>query len=301
MRDYKNVKVPKKYRTTSRRTSVKRVETTRTGNRAKQSGTRIQTVLVTLLVTTAIAGSCWLGWQAYRLITKAETFQIAGVDVKGVRQLSGEDLKNIAGVFTGQNIFSVDLDEAARRARANPWIRDVRIYRQLPNRISMTVVERVPVAVLETGSGRYLIDSEAVVIDRATDSGASPWLLPSIRIRDAQAHPGEPVTAGAMAEALELLAEISARGGWKLSDVTLKADSPETLSIVYAACEFKIGSGRYTEKLRRLVEVMADVQRRGLNVAYVDLRPERQAAVMAVKNNTPTFGVRGSASKRTRR
>ena len=66
--------------------------------------------------------------------------------------------------------------------------------------------------------------------------------------------------------------------------MTVKADSPESLSVVYAEHEFKIGSGRYGEKLRRLAEVMADVKERGLEIAYVDLRPERQAAVMVKKN-----------------
>jgi hypothetical protein len=60
----------------------------------------------------------------------------------------------------------------------------------------------------------------------------------------------------------------------------VKANSPETLSIVYAEHEFKIGSGNYREKLRRLAEVLEDVKQRSLDIAYVDLRPERQAAVM---------------------
>ena len=62
--------------------------------------------------------------------------------------------------------------------------------------------------------------------------------------------------------------------------MTVKADSPESLTVVYAEHEFKIGSGRYGEKLRRLAEVMADMKERGLEIAYVDLRPERQTAVM---------------------
>jgi cell division septal protein FtsQ len=92
-----------------------------------------------LLVIAVIAAGCWLGWQAYRVVTHAELFQIAGVDVKGVRQLGEADLKNIVGAFTGQNIFRVDLDAAVRRANANTWVKSVRIYRRLPNRISMVV------------------------------------------------------------------------------------------------------------------------------------------------------------------
>jgi hypothetical protein len=99
--------------------------------------------------------------------------------------------------------------------------------------------------------------------------------------------PREPVTTGAVAEALELLDELAARGGWDPGDVMVKADSTETVTIVYADHEFRIGSGNYGEKLRRMGEIVADMHQRGLAYTYIELRPERQAAVMAVKNRVP--------------
>jgi len=284
MRDYKNVKVPRKYRTGATRVSVKRVDVTRGMGKAVQAGGGPKRLFVNALVLLVIAGGCWLGWQAYRLVTQADIFQIAGVDVKGTRQLGGSELKAIAGVFTGQNIFQVDLEEAAQRARANPWVKDVRVHRSLPNRITMVFTERVPSAILDTGAGRYIMDSDGVVIERLAKDGDAAWPLPVIAVRGAKAHPGEPAPGEALPDAFLLLAEIASRGGWKPADVTLRADSPESVSIVYAGHEFKFGSGNYGEKLRRLAEVMKDVQQRNLEMAYVDLRPERQAAVMVLKN-----------------
>jgi cell division protein FtsQ len=236
--------------------------------------------MLNILLIAVIAGACWLAWQGYEVLTHAEMFQIAGVDVKGVHELSDTELKAVVGPFTGQNIFKADLDAAVRRARANAWIREVTIRRSLPNRISMSIRERVPFAILETDNGRYLIDNEAVVIDRAKSERPSSHALPVVAIKEYRPHPGETVTTEGISEALTLLAEIEARGGWNLAAVTVKAATPETLSLVYAEHEFKIGSGRYTEKLRRLAEVMADVKQRNLAIAYVDLRPEHQAAVM---------------------
>jgi cell division septal protein FtsQ len=289
MRDYKNVKVPRKYRTPAGRASVKRVETGRAKGRTGNSAAEFKKALLNILAVLVLAGVSWLGWQAYQLLTQAELLQISGVDVQGVQRLTEADLAGIAGMFKGQNIFRVDLEAAARQAHKNSWIKDIRIYRRLPNRISMTVVERVPDAILDTGSGRYLVDNEAVVIERLAQEGASAWPLPVIAVKDCKAEPGEPVNSEGMTEALTLLAEISSRGGWWLSKVMVKANSPETLSVVYASHEFKIGSGNYAEKLRRLAEVMTDVKQRGLDIAYVDLRPERQAAAMVVKKaSTPS-------------
>jgi cell division protein FtsQ len=289
VRDYKNVRVPRNYRTASNRAVVKRI----TVRRGPKKGTlKINHALAKALIMAVIVSGCYLGWLAYTWVIRSKAFQIAGVDVAGVRHLSENELKNIAGVFTGQNIFRVNLEEAARSARANPWVKEVRIYRRLPNRVSMVVSERSPVAVLDTGSGQYLVDGEGVIIDRLSKESASAQSLPTVAIKDHKARLGDQVGTEGMAEALTLLAELSARGGWQLAEITIKANSPETLSVIYAEHEFKMGSGNYSEKLRRLAEVMADVKQRNLDIAYVDLRPERQAAVMVVKN-----GVQGPAIK----
>jgi cell division septal protein FtsQ len=292
MRDYKNVKVPKSYRTKAPYGAVKRVNVERGARRSGTDAAGIKGAAVQFLTVVVIAAAAWLGWQAYRTITHAEMFQITGVDVSGAKQLGESDLREIVGAFTGRNIFQADLEAAVRRARANAWIKEARIHRRLPNRISMAFVERVPAAVLDTGRTRYLIDNEGVVIDRFRKEQVSTWSLPVIALKDYRVRPGDQVNSDGVVEAFALISEISARGGWKLSDVTIKADFAESLAVLYGGCEFKIGIGSYSEKLRRLVEVMADVKQRGLDIAYVDLRPERQAAVM-VKDS----GVQGPGSR----
>lgn len=286
MRDYKNVRVPKSYRSGARRTTVKRVNAGRASVQPRRSGSGLTGIVMAAVVIIVIAAGGFGAWQCYGVIMHADIFMISGVDVKGVKQLREEDLKDIAAVFTGQNIFRVDINAAMRKAAANPWVKESRIYRKLPNRITMVFTERVPYAVLDTGSARYLMDEDGMVIERLAKEHVPEWPLPVIVIRDYHARPGEQVAAAGMAEARALIDEIAARGGWKPADVTVKADSPDSLSVVYAEHEFKIGSGRYSEKLRRLAEVMADVKQRGLEIAYVDLRPERQAAVMVRKSST---------------
>lgn len=292
MRDYKNVKVPRSYRGSSNRVTVKRVTVGRTGGRARTGGTGIKHVVLQIITVLLIAAGGLLAWKAYQTLMHAEMFQIAGVDVKGTKQISEADLKEIAGVFTGQNIFRVDLETPVRRARANPWVKDVRIYRRLPNRISMVVTERTAYALLDNGAGRYVMDSDGVVIERVTKENSSVWQLPVVAVRENHVQPGEQVANEGVAESLMLIAEIAERGGWRMNEVAIRAGSPETLSILYAAHEFKIGTGNYAEKLRRLAEILSDGTQRGLEIVYVDLRPERQAAVM-VKNTR----VQGSAAR----
>lgn len=297
MRDYKNVKVPRAYRKEARYVALKRVQTGRAARRSGTNGAGAAAFLQFFMVVTIAAGCCWLAWQAYRLITHAGMFQVAGVDVKGVKQLGEADLKPIVGAFAGQNIFRTDFDAAIRRARANPWVKEARVYRRLPNRISMVFIERVPAAILDTGTGRFLMDDEGVIIDRLKREGDPQWPLPVIAVRNCLARPGEQAASDSVHEAFALLSEISARGGWTPADVTIKADTSESLSVVYAERVFMLGSGNHAEKLRRLAEVMNDVKERNLDIAYVDLRPERQVAVMVKTAKGQGQGTRGKEKR----
>jgi hypothetical protein len=116
-------------------------------------------------------------------------------------------------------------------------------------------------------------------------------------IKENRIRPGGQVTSEGMTDSLMLIAEIAERGGWKMSEVTIKAGSPETLSVLYADHEFKIGTGNYAEKLRRLAEILSDATQRGLDIAYVDLRPERQAAVMVKNSRVQSTGARAKGRK----
>jgi cell division septal protein FtsQ len=291
MRDYKNVRVPRSYRGENRRTPVKRVRALNTSVQPRKGG-GLTGALIKIMAVIVLAGAVYLGWLGYRAATHADMFVVSGVDISGVHQLGEKDLREIAAIFTGQNIFRVDIDAAVRRAHANPWIKEATVYRKLPNRITMVFVERVPSFILDTGAARFLLDSEAVVIERIAKDGSPAWPLPVVTIAGCHARPGEQAASESMTEAMMLLSEIAARGGWNSAEVTVRANSPASLSIVYAGHEFKMGSGRYGEKLRRLAEVMADVKERGLEISYVDLRPERQAAVMVKREQYKVPGTK---------
>jgi cell division septal protein FtsQ len=289
MRDYKHVTVPEPYRFRTKRKTVKRVRAERNKGWSGKGPRGVTGMARGFLVFLLVAAAGWLGYSA---TLGAELLQIAGVDVQGVKHISEAELKEIVGVFTGQNIFRVDLGTAVRRAQANGWVREARIHRSLPNRITLVVTERVPYAILDNGGARYLMDEQGTIIERLTRETDKRWPLPIVAIKTDLARPGEQVTAEGAQEAFELLAEIAARGGWKPVDVTIRAGSSEQLAVLYAEHEFKIGNGNYPEKLRRLAEIMSDVKQRGLEIASVDLRPERQAAVM-VKN----AGIKGQGSR----
>src|SRR5512142_409132 len=181
MRDYKNVKVPRSYRGGGGRASVKRVQADGAPARSgKKGGSGIVGTLLKVVTVVLIVGAAVLLWLGYRAVMRADAFVVSGVDVTGAKHLDEKDLKEIAGIFRGQNIFRANIDAAVRRARANPWVKVARVYRKLPNRITMVFTERVPSVILDTGTDRFLMDDEGMVVERLAKDGVPAWPLPVV-------------------------------------------------------------------------------------------------------------------------
>ena len=292
MRDYRYVRVPKQERTPRKVGTLRRAQA---GGGGRTRGRPPRAALAGLFALVVAAGLCWGAWAGYRWMTTAPLFRIAGVDVRGVQRVSEDELRELAGLFTCRNIFQVDLAEAARRALANPWVQDVRVERKLPDRISIVFRERLPRAVLLAANGRFLIDRAGTVITPAREAGGEG--LPVVAAGALTAAVRTTVEAPGMLHALTLLEELLARGGWDPGEVTVRADSPETVAVLYAGHEFRVGAGSYPEKLRRIGEIVSDMNRRGITYTYIDVRPDRQAAVM-IKSEGQGAGARGQGRKK---
>ena len=93
----------------------------------KKGGGGVANQLVKVASAVLIAGAAVLAWQGYRATMTADMFMVSGVDVRGAKHLGEKDLREIAGIFRGQNIFRADLGAAVQRASANlgsvskPW------------------------------------------------------------------------------------------------------------------------------------------------------------------------------------
>ena len=66
----------------------------------------------------------------------------------------------------GDNILAINMTEMKDRINKLPWIKSARIERHLPNKISLTLVERTPMARWQTNKMLELIDIHGDVIPR---------------------------------------------------------------------------------------------------------------------------------------
>jgi cell division protein FtsQ len=89
----------------------------------------------------------------------SQTFVIEEVRVEGVRHLTREDVLKMAAIPRGATVFQVSTRTLGRAVDSDPWVASVRVERELPDAMVITVEERVPVAVVDGGGAELWVVS----------------------------------------------------------------------------------------------------------------------------------------------
>lgn len=72
---------------------------------------------------------------------------VAAISVSGdTKNIDRSELQVVLSSLAKQRFFELDVEGIAQRIRQMPWIHDVQIRKQWPDRINVTVTERVPIA-----------------------------------------------------------------------------------------------------------------------------------------------------------
>lgn len=97
------------------------------------------------------------GLELFSVLTTSPRFAVREVEVLSEGSLDERnDVKKLAAVQMGANIFELDLDTIQHRVEKNAWVESATVSRVLPNKIQIRYQEQVPVAILGAESLYYL-------------------------------------------------------------------------------------------------------------------------------------------------
>jgi cell division protein FtsQ len=144
-----------------------------------------------VIAVLALAGLLVAGRE---LLLRSPRFALASVTVVGAREVPATTIKAAAGLRPGTPLLSEDLDGAQRRVSAIPAIATVRATRSWPSTVTLTVTERLPVALAASTTGPRLVDATGLAYRPA---GPHPPKLP--RLAAARVAPGDPATQAGLA------------------------------------------------------------------------------------------------------
>jgi cell division protein FtsQ len=145
----------------------------------------------------AIAGGCFVCLAVLAAgLTSTPLFDAKSIGVEGEKHLTERQVIRLAGISPDTNVLRLDEGAVRRRLERNPWIADAVVSTSLPSTVTISVTERVAVAVAITADGRVLVATDG----RPLGTAAKGVVLPEVRLIGDPGGPGpafDAVAAGA--------------------------------------------------------------------------------------------------------
>lgn len=220
-----------------------------------------------LLALGLLAAATWL---LIASAQRADAFRIAQV------YLPEEPALTLREPILGQNLWTLDLRALSEQLeRQQPWLKQVRVVRQLPNAIRIEAIPRVPIAQVRLDRW-YPVDGEAFVLPQGSSAPAEGLLrLVGFERAATPLKPGRVNRDERLALALRVLARLPQAPGAIARRVTaIDVEDPQQIRLVLdGALEVRCGTeAELATHWERLRTALKTVERQGLAARYLDVR-----------------------------
>lgn len=232
------------------------------------------------LAAVAVAGA----WHGLRLADARgwlDLFRVREVRVAGIRVANPNVLVAEAGLMGAEVHWWSPLGLYAERVKRDPLVADARFVRRFPNRLTLEIVEREPIAFLRA---RRLAPVDSVGRVLPVSAYHPAWDAPVLTT----AWEGESlvgagrVRVDAVRETLGWLGQVSRQYPAlmrEISAVELDRAGNVTLRLVRGGGSIVLDHGTPIEKLALVDDVLRDLHEKGIRFSRLDLRFEDQIVV----------------------
>lgn len=207
-----------------------------------------------------------------RAIASTTFFRLKNIEVSSAKRLTREEVLALAGVEIGQDMARMNLKHMGEQLGQNPWVETVRIHRYFPDRLSITISEREPMALVNMGFIYYL-DRKGTVFKVLNQGDRLDYpVVTGFSEEDMNSNPAG--TREALKTTCELLRILREKGAFILADVSeIHYDKGYgfTLFTASGALPVKIGSGDFTAKVDRFARIYRDLMAQRATLQYIDL------------------------------
>ena len=189
--------------------------------------------------------------------------------VHGNVHLDANELCEIARIHYGQRLFELKTDEMTTNLLRDLRIESAVVRRQLPHKIEMDIVERIPVATVACDYGYLDFDRQGKVIASYRSlKGADIPIITGIKLRDL--YIGDDNNDPQVAQAISFLARIDPADIGEISEVSIK--KPDAV-VAYTKTALPIRLGQLTgipDKAALTQDFLRDQKTTRHTVEYVD-------------------------------
>jgi cell division protein FtsQ len=222
----------------------------------------VEKVKAVLLVSLPVLFIAAVGYLA--VVSVRHSFIINKVVFTGNVHLPDEELKNLAGLKGGENLFTLSGGAIYRKISASPWIRYAAVRKEFPDTLHILVREAEPLALLDMKGRLFMVDEKGKMLEELRESS-----MPFLPIISGDPYGEKEV----FSEAIHLVSTIKETGLLsRKNHIEVIAHKLQEIALNLDGTVVKIGTGDYGDKLTRLVELEEEIKGRHIPVDYIDLR-----------------------------
>lgn len=108
------------------------------------------------------AGFGVVGFIAYKALSRSDFFQITAINIQGCRRTTKNLILEMSGVDVHTNLLALDTKKVKAGIEAQEWVESAEIERDWPNRLSIVIKERLPVAIVSLENGLFYLDQNGI-------------------------------------------------------------------------------------------------------------------------------------------
>lgn len=203
-----------------------------------------------LLVVAALAAFAWAG----------PLLVVRHVEVRGVTGERAAQVRTALDAPVGLPLLQVDRSALAGRVRQLPFVASVDVGRGWPRTLVVTVDARTPRAVVPLAGGGYdIVDGRGVAY---AQTEKAPKGLPVVRLTD------DAIRQPTLVAALDVLQGLPT--GLRTKVTSVKASSPDAVTLTISRRTVVWGSPQDTERKARIFEALRDTKAKVYDVSSPD-------------------------------
>jgi cell division protein FtsQ len=239
---------------------------------------RVATLAASLSLTTLFGlFLLWRGgeWAMNHFVYQNKAFAIHEIDIQTDGVISLDHLRRWSGVRQGQNLFALDLTRVKRDLELLPAIQSVAVERVLPHTLKMRIIEREPIAQIET----YLVDADGFSMPplesqhRATPAQPGEHYPMIVGGQTSELRPGRQIESPQVHAALKFLTAFQHSSMAPLVDLArIDVSAPDVLVVTTAQQnEITFATTDFDKQLNRWWLVYSEGQGKARQIASLDL------------------------------
>ena len=111
------------------------------------------------------------------LVLLSDLFNCKEIEVIGNNKISAEEIINVSGIKTEENMFKINVRKVKENIKNNAYINTVKIKRKIDGKIQIIIEERVATYMLSCETGCIYINNQGYILETSEQPISAPIIM----------------------------------------------------------------------------------------------------------------------------